>query len=122
MEPQLPDDPDGFENDPPRKLGAAVPSILEGNRDLDDSGAKPVRPIGGLNLEGVAVRPDAAEVERGKGFPPPAFEARREIMVLQAEDPLRVAGAGAAEQPAKQGPAAGRTAGAVAGAHHEIRT
>src|SRR5919109_1723908 len=73
-ESQRGDLPDRLERDARRHLGVALPSLAEQDRHLGDREAGLDRPVGQLDLEAVAVRVDAAQVQRLQHAPVEALE------------------------------------------------
>src|SRR6266478_9987075 len=69
-----PDDPERLEADAPGHLRLPRNPIHEEDRHLADGEPAPPRPIGGLDLEGVAVGAHAIGGDRRERLTPPAFE------------------------------------------------
>src|SRR3954449_12808689 len=77
--------PDGLEHDRLRHLRSAEDPVGERDRDLDHAKAAAQRPVGRLDLEGVAARVDRVELDRLEHGAPVALEAAREVADAYAE-------------------------------------
>ncbi len=100
----------------PHRLGAIRQDILllpscavaEDDRHLDDAEAGPHGAVGELDLEGVALRAHAVEVDRFEHLAAKALEAAGQVAHVQAEHPARVRRAALADQAPQRGPSRSR--------------
>src|SRR5256885_9855047 len=69
LEPETPDHPEGFPDDLPRHFGAAQKAIRENDRHLGDLHSLHPDLVVELDLEAVAVGPDAIEMDGAEGAP-----------------------------------------------------
>src|SRR3954471_2618735 len=95
---------DGLRGDFRAHLRRAALAIAERDRYLAHLEARLDRPVGQLDLEAVAVGVDPVEVERLEHSAAEGLEAARQAAHGDAEDPPRVPGAAAREEPAAEAP------------------
>src|SRR5215218_9663471 len=112
--------PGRLERDPPRHLRAPDLAVAEDDRDLAHAEAAAHGAVGQLDLERVALRANAVEVDRLEHFAPVALEPSREVAHLQPEHPLGVPAAPARDDAPPDPPALDLTAVHVARAEHHI--
>src|SRR6266705_6178716 len=99
-EAQAPDHPHRFADDLARHLRRARAPVDEHDRDLLDPEALPPRLEADLDLEGVAVRADAAPVDRLEDPAAEALETAREVLDAHPGDaPAVDVGAVGEDQP-----------------------
>lgn len=98
------DKADGFPGDGKGHLGAAGDSIRENDRHLDDTKALAPGVIGGLDLEGIAIRGERAAKDGGKGRAAETFVARGRIHHGQARQQADVKASAVAEEESAQRP------------------
>ena len=90
---QLGHEPHRLGGDVPGHLALATLAVAKDDWHLDDAKAGAYRAIGELDLEGVALRAHAIEVDRLQDLAAKALEASGEIANLQPQDNARVGGA-----------------------------
>src|SRR3954470_12140538 len=112
--------PDRLERDPPRHLRAPDLAVAEDDRDLAHAEAAAYGAVGQLDLERVALRADAAEVDRLEHLAPVALEASGEVVHLQPEHPLGVPAAPAGDDAPPDAPALDFAAVHIARAEHDV--
>ena len=78
------------------------------------------RPVGHLDLEGVAASLDRVEVDRLQHLAAEALEAAGQVVDLDPEHEPRVGAAAAADRPPQRPPVADPAAGDVARAEHQV--
>src|ERR1700685_1177771 len=93
-------EPHSLGGDPPGHLALALLAVFEDDRHLDDAKAGPRRTVGELDLEGVALRADAVEVDLFEHLAEEALAAAGQVAHAQAEDPARVGGAALGDEAA----------------------
>src|SRR6187551_953802 len=113
--------PDRLEHDPLAHLGAADLAIGERDRNLDDPKARSQGAVRGLDLERVAERRDAVQVDRLQHFAPVALEAAGQVADAELQEHLGVERAPTRDEAANEPPVPGAAALDVPGAEHEIR-
>src|SRR5437588_12199124 len=84
--PQPRDQPHGFDRDPSRHLAAPHRPVVEDDRDLPHPKTSEQRAIGHLDLEYVALRTDAGQVDRLKHLAADALEPAGEIVDVRPEN------------------------------------
>jgi len=77
---QSPHHPRGFPYDPPRHLGLSGAPVHEEDRNLADPESLSPRLVIDLDLEGVSIRANPAQIERFQNLAPEAFESARQIL------------------------------------------
>src|ERR1700679_3082546 len=119
-EAQLRHSPDRLGDDRAVHLRGAGPAVAEDDRHLDDPEAALDRPVGHLDLEGVAAGADRAQVDRLENLAAEALEAAGQVLHVEAEDDARVGAAAAADRPPQRAPVTNAAAGHVARAEHQV--
>ena len=95
-------------------------AVAEDDRHLDHAEAGPHRAVGQLDLEGIAPRADAVEVDRLEHLAAEALEAAGQVAHAQAEHPARVGRAALADEAPQETPVAHAAAGHVARAQRQV--
>jgi hypothetical protein len=96
--------PNRFIDNLPGHLGSTFSPIHKDNGDFIYAISEMKGSKGSLNLEGIAFRPDAGNVQVGKDFAPPTFEATGQIPDRYPGDDFGVDIGAPAEDQSTQGP------------------
>src|SRR5205814_1421606 len=107
---QLPDHPERLHHDRARHLRLSDAAIDEDDGDLLEAHAGAERAVLHLDLEAVAVRRHAIEIDRVERPAVPADEAGRDVTHAHAEHGARVEAAAAADQLPAHAPVLGAAA------------